>query len=147
MARSRWLSVGLLYWAFGCGNEPSDASPTGAWRFDAVYEGAGTACTVTASTLTLSVTAGQWNGSISGGNAGCEGLPGEAPVLANPPDVALDSIRVYGDSIAFVLVGGKTDLRGVITPGHMNGVMDVFAPLCTECTGPLLVGTWTAARP
>jgi hypothetical protein len=144
----RWLSVGLLCWASGCGSEPSDGtSPAGAWRFDAAWEGAGATCSITAATLTLQGTLVQWAGTLSGGEASCQGLPGEAPVMANPPNAVLDSIRVRRDSIAFVLAGENTSLRGIIGPGHMNGVMDVFAPLCDECTGPLLVGTWTAVRP
>ena len=142
----RWLSVAVLCWASGC-SEPSDsASPAGAWQFDATWGNASTTCRITAATLTIGGTPVHWAGTLSGGEAGCEGIPGEVPVLVSPPEAVLDSIRVRGDSIAFVLAGANAELRGVITSGHMNGVMNVFAPLCDQCTGPSFVGTWTAAQ-
>jgi hypothetical protein len=79
--------------------------------------------------------------------AGCGSEPDDSITpVGGPPSAVLDSIRMRGDSITFVFAGAYTELRGVIAAGRMDGVMDVFAPLCPDCTSPLFVGTWTAVR-
>lgn len=137
--------LGLAICLGACGTEPSRTGPVGAWHFDASWGDSATPCTISGSTLTISHTHGKWTGTLQGGDAHCEGIPGEAPVLQNPPDAVLDSVRVYGDSVRFVLDSGASVFRGRFAETEMDGVVELYT-FC-QCTGPSSTGTWTATLP
>jgi hypothetical protein len=96
-------------------------------------------------TLTLLPMSAGWMGTLKGGLAGCDGPPGESSVPELPVNAVLDSIRVTGDSISFVLAGQHAALRGRIESESMTGVMEVIGPFC-QCTDATRYGTWSATR-
>ena len=141
----RYLLLVLACALGACGTEPSSAVPAGAWRFDASWGDSANPCTITGSTLSLTHSDAAWTGTLQGGEAHCEGLPGEAPVLQSPPNAVLDSVLVYGDSVRFVLDSGASVFRGRFTESRMDGVVELYT-FC-QCTGPSATGTWTAILP
>jgi hypothetical protein len=143
---SRRALVGLLcYLVSGCGTDPNGGAPVGAWRFDASWGDSANLCTMSGTTLTLMNFGGEWTGSLKGGDAHCDGIPGEASVIQNPPDAVLEGIRVIVDSIHFEIDSGASVFRGRFTETSMEGVLEVFA-FC-QCTGPHAAGTWSATLP
>lgn len=131
------------YFLAACGTEPSGpASPSGAWRFDAAWG----ACTISAATLTLQWTGGQWAGTMTGGEQQCAQIPGEAPSTFGPFDTFLDSIRVTGDSISFEMYQGYYTVLGRVSAQGMDGIIEVIAPFC-QCTDVTIEGSWSATRP
>jgi hypothetical protein len=136
----------LCYLLSGCGTDPNgEAGPVGTWRFDASWGDSVNHCTISGTTLTLLYFGGKWTGRLKGGDAGCEGIPGEVPVIQNPPDAVLENIRVIDDSIHFVTDSGASVFHGRFSDRSMEGVLEVFA--FSQCTGPHGTGTWSATLP
>ena len=128
-----------------CGTDPSGIAPAGSWHFDATWGSSTNPCTITGSTLTLSHGVGGWTGTLKGGTAHCEGIPGESSVPDTEPDAILETILVTGDSVRFVIDGGASVFRGRFTENQMDGVVELYT-FC-QCTGPSSTGTWTATLP
>jgi hypothetical protein len=128
-----------------CGEPAGPAPAEGEYSFAASYGASGYTCTLTGAILSLELDIRGWTGWLSGGEIGCTGgIPGETVVPA-PPDGALDSIVVRGDSVSFRLEGAEFVAQGTLSGGNLAGTLEVARPFC-QCTDPVLTGTWTASR-
>jgi hypothetical protein len=137
-----WILLAAGLALVSCGGDPTGPSAVqGFWRFDASYG----ACTIVGARLSLLLVNRVWGGTLTGGQADCNGVPGEVDVPVSSMHNGLDGIRVKEDSIAFTLADEPFSAWGRISGDSMGGQVQIPTPFC-QCTDPYISGTWTAIR-